>query len=267
MATATIHFYANALSRIVPFYAVIPNDLPELMRAGNENYSRPMKALYLLHGYSGGCMDWAENAMLSQLAIKYNMAFICPAGENSFYLDAEATGGQYGTYIGQELVQYTRKLFGLSERREDTFIGGYSMGGFGAIHTGLMYPDTFDKLFAFSSALIVHNVSKMKPGDSDPEANYAYYRSVFGEPERVEESRNNPETLVRELQERQAKLPGMYLAVGTEDFLYGENQIFRRFLEERQVAFEYHEGAGGHDFTFWNQHLEPAIQWLLTDFA
>ena len=263
MATARIEFFSNALCRISPFYAVLPNDVPDMMKMENKNYDRPMKALYLLHGYSGTCTDWIYNSALGDMAMKYNLAIICPAGENSFYLDREATGEKYGTYVGEELVAYTRKLFGLSDKKEDTYIGGYSMGGFGAIHTALAYPDVFEKLFAFSSALIIHNVKKMKPGDADTVANYEYYRSVFGDPAHVAESRNNPETLLRELQEQKVKLPGIYMAVGTEDFLYEENQIFRHFLEERHVEFEYHESAGGHDFIFWNQYVEPAIQWLL----
>jgi S-formylglutathione hydrolase FrmB len=38
---------------------------------------------------------------------------------------------------------YIRKTFGLCCAKEDTFISGLSMGGFGALHTGLAYPDTF----------------------------------------------------------------------------------------------------------------------------
>lgn len=263
MAIGRMDFYSSALSRMVSFYAVLPNDVPDMMKIQNLNYGRPMKALYLLHGYSGTCTDWIYNSNISELAMKYNLAIICPSGENSFYLDNEITGGLYGTYVGEELVQYTRKLFGLSGQKEDTYIGGYSMGGFGAIHTALAYPDTFAKLFAFSSAMIIHNVKNMKPGDMDAVANYDYYRHVFGDLEQVVESKNNPETLVKDLQEKRTALPGIYLAVGTEDFLYGENQIFRRFLEEHQVKFDYHESTGGHDFVFWNQYMEPAVQWLL----
>ena len=50
-------------------------------------------------------------------------------------------------------------------------------------------------------------------------------------------------------------------------FLYEENQIFRRFLEERKVPLVYREGPGTHDFVFWREHIEPAIRWLLEEKA
>lgn len=57
------------------------------------------------------------------------------------------------------------------------------------------------------------------------------------------------------------------MAIGTEDFLYPENQIMRHFLEEEKVDFQYHESAGVHDYVFWNRYLEPAVQWLLGEDA
>ena len=137
------------------------------------------------------------------------------------------------------------------------------MGGFGAVHTALAFPDTFEKAFSLSGALIVHNVEKMKPGFSDFVANYEYYRLMFGEPEKVADSDNNPETLVKKLKAEGHRIPGLYLAIGTEDFLYKENQIFRRFLQAEQVDFTYKESAGVHDFNFWNSNIEPAVQWML----
>ncbi|MDO5426053.1 MAG: alpha/beta hydrolase-fold protein [Eubacteriales bacterium] len=265
MASGTFDFFSGSLRRFVSFRFILPNDSPVFLTEGNPCYERPMKTLYLLHGYSGGNADWILNSQIWDLSSKYNLCVICPSGENSFYLDGPQTGRNYATYVGEELVAYTRKTFGLSGRREDTFIGGLSMGGFGAIHTGLQFHDTFSKIFALSSALIIHNVKTMQPGFDDGMANYEYYRMVFGEPEKVVESRNNPETLVKEILAEKGAMPEFYLAVGTEDFLYKENQIFREFLESQKVPHVYKEGPGAHDFGFWNQHLEPAIQWMLEE--
>lgn len=69
---------------------------------------------------------------MSEYALERNLNVILPDGENSFYLNQGAAGRRYADYVGRELVAYTRKLFSLSDRREDTCIGGLSMGGFGA---------------------------------------------------------------------------------------------------------------------------------------
>ncbi len=265
MAFASFDFYSECLKRGVSFKIILPNDLPEEMAAGNPHYAgdMAMKTLYLLHGYSGASPDWVWNSLVCDIASRYRLCVVLPNGENSFYLDGPETGRQYGTFVGKELVDYTRRTFGLSDKKEDTFIGGLSMGGFGAIHTGLQFPDTFSRVMALSSALIIHNVKSMKPEFKDGMANYEYYRLMFGDPENVVESRNNPETLVKELLANGKEIPGLYLAIGTEDFLYEENQIFRRFLEKEKVPFVYRESTGIHDFVFWNQYLEPAVKWML----
>jgi S-formylglutathione hydrolase FrmB len=247
----------------VQFHAVIPNDVPPMMKENNPHYQRAMKTVYLLHGHSGCDTDWLYNAPLTQLAGQYNMCFITPAAENGFYLDGAACDRKYGKYVGEELVAYTRSLFGLSDKLEDTFVGGLSMGGFGAIHTALAYPDTFGKAMALSSALIIYDIKDMKPGTRNEIADYDYYHMVFGDLATVDKSDNNPEQLVVKNQTEGKRIPPIYMAVGTEDFLYQNNQIFRKFLEEHHVDFKYTEGPGQHDFVFWNEHLPKALAWFL----
>lgn len=72
-----------------------------------------------------------------------NLAVVMPAGENAFYIDQPEMGTMHGKFIGEELVDITRRMFPLSRKREDTYIGGLSMGGFGALRNGLKYHDTF----------------------------------------------------------------------------------------------------------------------------
>ena len=202
---------------------------------------------------------------MAQYALQYNIMFIFPDGENSFYLDQAGAGKKYCQYVGEELPAYVRKLFGLSDRREDTWIGGYSMGGYGALHTALAYPETFSKALALSSALIQHSVEKMTPGFVDVVADYDYYAATFGDPQKLADSPNNPEYLIKQLQAAGKALPDIYLAIGTEDFLYEENQLFRRFLTERKVPFTYEEGPGAHDFVFWDAYCRRALEWALKE--
>jgi S-formylglutathione hydrolase FrmB len=263
MATGRLRFYSISQMGQVNISYVIPNDIPPMMVEGNEHFKRPMKTLYLLHGFSGNESDWEYNGVAEDIAGKYNLAVIMITGGNNFYLDRKATGCQYGTFAGEEVVNYTRKLFGLSEKREDTLIGGLSMGGFGAIHTALAYPETFGGVVALSSALIIHGIAGLKEGFQDMMANYDYYREVFGDLDKVKESDNNPEVLYTKLKDKGAKIPPIYMAVGTEDFLYENNQIMRRFFEENKADFTYEEGPGIHDWKFWNAYITRGLDWVL----
>lgn len=263
MALFQIDYFSKSLAGVTNFNLILPNDAFPDMVKDNEYYKRKAKTLFLLHGYSGGSKDWLTGSLISELAMKYNLAVVMPYCGNSFYLDGKGTGKAYCQYVGKELVEYVNKTFGIADKKEDTFIGGLSMGGFGAIHTGVVFPKTFGKVFALSAALIVHNIEHMKEDFSDGFADYYYYSSVFGDLEKLAESPNNPEYLIRKLKENGEEVPPIYQACGSEDFLIEPNRAFHKFLTDQKVNTTYIESHGVHNWDFWNEYLEPAIKWLL----
>ncbi len=265
MALLQVNYFSEALMKTTTFHIFLPNDIQPVMIQGNKNYDRKIKTLYLLHGFSGGTLDWMLGSSAQDMAAKYNLAIVMPSGDNSFYLDAKATGRAYGKFVGEELVNYVSKTFGLSDKREDIYIGGLSMGGFGAIHTGIKYFDTYHKIFALSSALIIHNIKDKKSEFKDGIANYDYYTLTFGDLSQLEQSENNPEYLVKMLKGDNKRIPPIFMACGTEDFLLQENRNFHKFLVNEKVDVIYQESTGIHDWKFWNEYLEPAIIWLLAD--
>ena len=236
---------------------LIPNDPREEAQPGPYS-DRPMRTLFLLHGYSGKAENWVPE----ELPGRYNFAIVMPSAENSFYLNGEATGTDYQTMVGEELVDYVRRTFHLANSAEDTCIAGFSMGGFGALHTGLAHPDRFGKIGALSSALIVHEIAHMKPGEDNGVANYEYYRGCFGDLETVEESKNNPETLIEDLLKAHQPIPEIYMCCGTEDFLLDKNRAFHAFLDETGVEHIYREGPGIHDMVFWREHIVRVVEWM-----
>ena len=152
------------------FTAVLSNDVA-WGTDSNPHFQRPTKSVYLLHGFSGCDTDWFVNAPLGEIANRFNVNFFLPNGDNNFYLDQPQTGCKYASYVGKEFVEYTRKKFGLSDKREDTAIGGLSMGGFGSLHTAFLFPETFGKVIALSSALIQNGLSFFKPDMENGMAN------------------------------------------------------------------------------------------------
>ncbi|MBO4825536.1 MAG: hypothetical protein IK018_08445 [Lachnospiraceae bacterium] len=255
-------FYSTSLSRPVHFTAVLSNDIPWPM-GDNPNFKRPTKNVYLLHGYSGCDTDWFTNAPLGELANRFNVNFFMPNGDNSFYLNQPQTGFKYQDYVGKEFVEYTRKTFGLSDKREDTIIGGLSMGGFGTLHTALAYPETFSKALALSSALIVHGMKNIAKEDTNVMANYEYYAHTFGDFEKLEESDNNPEVLAKRLVDTGAEKPEIYMACGTEDFLIEPNRAMKAYFDSIGYPATFFTGPGIHDFVFWRAQLERGLEWAL----
>ena len=259
MAKFLVEFYSDSLRRSTTFQVLIPNDSPAGASRKETVYSRrPMKTLFLLHGYTGKSGNWVPE----DLPGKYNFAVVMPSAENSFYLDGPATGHAFDRFVGVELVDYVRKTFGLARSPEDTYIAGMSMGGFGAVHLAMAHPDRFGKAGALSSALIVHEIARMKPGESNAVANYEYYRSCFGDLETAETRDVNPEVLIRRLRDAGAKIPDLYLCCGTEDFLIEPNRAFHRFLLEEKIPHEYFESPGEHNMVFWSEYIVKIVRWM-----
>ena len=259
MSDLTIRLYSNCLRRFTTFKMYLPNDvredLPMLSANENEYSKKHTRTLFLLHGYTGD----AENWIPTEFAEKYNFAIVIPTGENSFWLDGISTGHRFCKFLGEELLGYVRRTFGLAMNKDETFICGMSMGGFGAIHTALYYPEVFGKAVGLSSALIVHEVAGMTEGGGNSIANYEYYRECFGDPARVLESNNNPETLVKKLKTEGRPIPQILMSCGTEDFLLENNRQFHNFLDAEGVPHIYEEDAGTHDMVFWNKYVQKFI--------
>lgn len=261
MSNISIEFFSNCLKRTVQFKMVVPGDFDSSWNVEQKRKDKPMKTLVLLHGYTGAAFNWVPD----EFPNLYNMAIVIPNGENGFWIDGISTGHQYGKFLGEELIEYLRKVFHLAMKPEDTFVMGFSMGGYGALHTALAYPEVYSKAIGLSSAILTHGIAHMKPGTDNGVANYEYYRECFGDLEQIESSRNNLEVLVDEILKSGKKMPSIWMACGTEDFLLEPNRQFHRFLDEKKVNHTYYESKGIHDMVFWSEYARKCIPQLFED--
>lgn len=261
MGLRTVSFFSGCLQRWVEYRMLLPTSFDGVK--DEELNAKECKVLILLHGFCEMSRTYPDNTNIAELADKYGLCVILPSGENSFYLDGKASGRKYGTYVGQEILSNARERFHLTDNREDTFIGGSSMGGFGAIHTGLLFPETFGGAFGMSSALIMDMVASSQAAPVHGMANQEYYDLVFGPAKDYLTSPNDPRVLVKELKAKGERFPTLRLSCGTSDFMLNESRAFDAFLTEQGVEHIYVEGDGGHDFGFWNAQLEPSIRAML----
>ena len=262
MAVLTCQYYSRARVGFQSFTAVLPLDPPTSGMEPQQYAQGLWPTLYLLHGFSGNRNDWLLRSDIETWAGKHGWAVIMPDGANRFYLDNPDIGEFYGAYVGEELVEVTRRMFPLSRERKDTAIGGLSMGGYGAIRNGLYYADTFGHIIALSSALITAEVAAMTPeSGGNFMAPYGYFRHTFGEPAQLPGGDKDPNWLAGE---RLAKgnAPRMFVACGTEDFLFQTNQDYHQTLTALGYPHEWWARAGVHNFAFWNQAMPVAMDWL-----
>ena len=264
MALIKVNFISSSLMRTVPINVILPVD--KLSFPGMpKKESKPFKTLYLLHGIFGNYTDWVSGTNIQRWAEEKDLAVVMPSGDNMFYVDQKESHNYYGEFIGQELVEITRKMFPLSHRREDTFIAGLSMGGYGAIRNGLKYHDTFGYIAGLSSATVVDGIGQRSNDTPNFIERRDFAESIFGDLSKVEMSDLNPEWLVKKLSGGHAELPKVYLACGTEDFLLEGNRKMRDYMKAAGVDVTYEEGPGAHEWDFWNRYIKKVIDWLPLD--
>lgn len=264
MALIQVNFVSKSLFRTVPVQVILPVD--KLTPDGKLPEPKKFKTLYLLHGYWGNYTDWVSGTRIQRWAEERDLAVVMPSGDNSFYVDRPVARNSYGEFIGRELVEITRRMFPLSEKREDTFIGGLSMGGFGAMRNGLKYHDTFGSIIALSSAF--HLFEDVGNPAGDPIQ--AYRESLFGPLAEAVKSDMNPKVLIDKLGSRKKaepefQLPKIYIACGTEDDLISGSRDYRKLLTANGFDVTYEEGPGGHEWDFWDTYIKKAVDWLPLD--
>lgn len=261
MSVVKVNFFSEALLRYVNYTAILPIDKRSVDGEKRRSKERPFKTLYLLHGIYGGEYDWLTGSRIKRWAQERNLAVIMPAGENKFYSDIEGSGDNFASYIGEDLVDFTRTMFRLSEKREDTYIAGLSMGGAGALLTGLRYPETFGNIGAFSSALVLEeypeddNVVGLKDRRS-------YYETILGMKESFKGGRNDYWALAQKLVIEGEQKPSVYMSCGRQDGLIEKNRRFSKYLKELGFTIDYNEEDGAHEWDFWDRQLLKFLDWL-----
>ena len=195
--------------------------------------------------------------LLKKFAEDNGIAIVIPCGENSFYVDNKNAHAYYGQYVGQELLDITRNIFPLSNKREDTFIGGNSMGGYGAIINGIRYADTFSHIVGFSSALHMFEV----PIEEVQNAHFGAVK-IYGDLREAAKTDVNPRVALRELKESSGCLPKIYMCCGLEDELLESNRIYKEIFGENGIDVCYEELEGGHNWEFWDEQLPKVFEWL-----
>lgn len=262
MAVFHITFHSQCLGRSVPLAVILPTDKMYFPGMPRREEGKPYKTLYLLHGIIGSCTDWLYGTRIQRYAEERELAVVMPSGDNGMYLDHAVD--KYGQYVGQELVAFTRRTFPLSHRREDTFIGGLSMGGFGAMRNGLKYYDTFGAIISLSGAFVLDETVLVPAEHPRPSLDTMEYRhQVYGEDlEAALVSDRNPKYLVETLSASGVRFPDIYMACGSEDSLLPRNLAFRSVLLEHHVPHTYEQGPGGHDWDFWDAYIKKALEWL-----
>ena len=239
-------FYSNVLGRSVEADIILPEGpVPE----------SGFPALFLLHGMTDDHTMWQRRTSIERYADDRCIAVIMPGTRLGWYSNTHA-GERYFDYVSDELVHAVRRMLpALSRRREDTYVAGLSMGGYGALNCALNHPETFSKVASLSGALDPTVLVQ----DPMPLGRPFCWENVFGKPEDIPGSGFD---LFRAAENLTDHRPEVWMWCGTEDTLYDMNLRMRDHLLRLGYKLHYTESAGDHSWKYWDREIENVLCWL-----
>ena len=251
MAFLQIQFFSAALNVASTVNVIMPEANQGIGIEASKD-GRPPKVLYLLHGYSDDHSIWMRRTSVERYAAKHNLAVIMPAVNHSFYCN-EVYGENYWDYVSDELPRTMQRFLRLSDRPEDTYVAGLSMGGYGAMRLALTYPDHYAGAASFSGAVDLAGVFYQRHRGAEIDR-------VFGDRKEIRGSEYDLFFLM-EKNAQAARKPWLYVSCGTKDFLFDQHKAFVPALRKNGWEVLGHEEPDtSHEWSFWDNQIKAFIE-------
>ncbi|NWK83502.1 alpha/beta hydrolase [Staphylococcus sp. GSSP0090] len=251
MAILTINYNSTTIGMHHSFLVILPEDATYF---DADVQPKPLKTLLLLHGLSSDETSYMRYTSIERYANAHQLAVIMPNADHSGYSNM-VYGHKYFDYV-LEVWDYAHQILPLSKNREDNFIAGHSMGGYGTIKYALIEGHRFAKACPLSAAFNAQGL-----------IDYDWYdysgSAIAGADAQVKGTNLDPYHLVDEAIKQQKVIPELLIMCGTEDDLYQDNQQFVQYLNERQIPNTFEDTSGEHDYAYWDKAIQRAIKWFV----
>ena len=254
MAHLRCDFFSDSLSLNMSMTVLLPEQATTKIGLTGQLADGPTPVLYLLHGLSDDDTMWLRLTSIERYVAPLGIAVVMPQVHRSFYTD-QAYGGRYWNFISEELPALVSNFFRVSDRREDTFVAGLSMGGYGAFKLALRQPERFAAAACLSGAVDLTGLRTGRTREEDPRM----FERIFGD----QTMAGGPDDLLHLLDQAQPEsLPALYLCCGSEDPLYADNLAFDQACRRAGVAVTTSFPPGAHEWGFWDARIQEVLAWL-----
>jgi S-formylglutathione hydrolase FrmB len=254
MAHLRCDFFSEALSLSTTMTVILPQQTTtQIGMAGRQAEGLP-PVLYLLHGLSDDDTIWLRRTSIERYVAPLGLAVVMPQVHRSFYTD-EVDGGRYWAFLSEELPELVGSFFRLSDRRDDTFVAGLSMGGYGALKWALRQPERFSAAASLSGAVDVERLRRLSIRVDDPRL----FTRVFGD----RSVAGTPDDLWWLLEHAEpASLPALWVGCGTEDVLCDANERFVEGCATAGIPVTTSFVRGEHEWGLWDEQIQRVLAWL-----
>ncbi len=248
MAYIQLHVYSRALGIQTEVGVIIPQqDTAGEIGIGNAANKQKYRSLYLLHGLSDDQTIWHRRTSIERYATEYGICVVMPCGGRSFYMNQQ-NGQAYYNFVAKELPALISEFFNVSDKREDRYIAGNSMGGYGALKIALKENETFAGGAGLSSVADIRTglFKELIEGNIGKENYLSADEDLFALSAKYENAKTKPR---------------LYMCCGTEDFLYSDNVKLCNHLQKLDFDYTYEESEGTHEWGYWDKKIQSVLKW------
>jgi len=218
----------------------------------NASNLKDVPLVILLHGVYGSAWAWSQKAgihitaqeMIEKKEIK-PMVIAMPSdglwGDGSGYIKHD--GYDFERWIAEDVPAAILENIPMVSDQSKMFISGLSMGGFGALHTGIKYKGLFRAISAHSSITDTKQLSLF----------------VEEELRNYKQEDSTDESIFELIIKHNPSLPAIRFDCGTEDILYEDNLELHRKLTDSGVDHIFEEYPGGHEWSYWQLHIRSTL--------
>ena len=271
MSMSRLDFFSTTLQMDQTVYVILP-DKGEGAPPEPPRPAEGWPVLTLLHGTSHDGSNWLRFTGIERYCTDKKVAAVLPSAQLSGYADM-VYGPAFFTYLTKELPAVLRKIYPLSDRREDNFVAGVSMGGYGAAKIGLSDPEHYSVIGALSNG------------------NHAYIRPIGFHARRAEEefpasitdarhllcwgigkegdprgTKEDLYTLAEQIMQRGGPYPKIFHTCGSFDrnlVMARHMRDFFESLEGNPFDYQYVEDPyGEHTWEYWDKWIRVFIAGL-----
>ena len=286
-AVYDINYKSQLMHMPVRLSVILPDPPEGVPPAQFYRSGKKYKVLWLLHGGSGDNCDWLYYSNIVRHAARRDAIIVSPnALDSDFANQPQFAGGwNFADFFFDELMPYIHGFFPASDRQEDNFITGLSMGGSGTLMLTFLHPEKFGGMAPMSCSLRKSPFLEEMRGMTGAEfralamADRRRFPTEWGDPSQgitikeincickyptLGDYLDSCEYTWPRYAEVYDRLPPMYFTCGTEDACYPKVQEFELYTQQlgaKNVTFEYVPGYA-HEWDFWDQAIVKAMDFF-----
>lgn len=288
MTLITVSYQSKALHKQTTVNILFPMD---------NAISKPVKVLWALHGMTDDQSGWLRRTTIEEYAEKMGVCVVMPNADLSFYVNM-AYGADYFTFISEELPEFLSRFLPISRAKEDNYITGNSMGGYGAFYTAMKCPQKYQAAVSLSGpmniawinrvlsdtqlakvfgthdeTLIKDSVRILAENEGIPEkliyslmefgdeCTARTFQAMFGNELDLKDTQYDIYHLAEQMQKNSSPVR-LIAYCGEEDYHYSSNILFRDWIAKTNLDYVLTTGKGSHDWTYWNKQIPDFMEKL-----